>query len=204
MRDTFGLTLLSLGVHPANATVDDVKRAQAKLLAANAKGQFRGYYGNEYYQPLSNGDLAISIAWSGDISQMNLYDNPDVKFVIPDGGGMRWNDNLAIPKGAAQIDNAHKLLNYWYDAAAATVLSEYIGYFTPVKGVSEQIKADADAARAGGAGASPDPATADTYLALAPTVVPSPDQLAGTYPDKQLSEEEEAAWNDLWLTVRGG
>ena len=203
MRDTFGLTLLSLGVHPADATVADVKRAQTKLLAANAKGQFRGYYGNEYYQPLSNGDLAISIAWSGDISQMNLYDNPDVKFVIPDGGGMRWNDNLAIPKKATQIDNAHKLLNYWYDPAAATVLSEYIGYFTPVKGVSEQIKADAAAARAGGPGASPDPATGDTYDALAPTVVPTPDQLAGTYPDKQLTEAEETAWNDLWLTVRG-
>ena len=203
MRDMFGLTLLSLGVHPADATLDDVKRAQAKLLAANAKGQFRGYYGNEYYQPLSNGDLAISVAWSGDISQMNLADNPDVKFVIPDGGGMRWNDNLAIPKKAAQVDNAHKLLNYWYDPVPATLLEEYIGYFTPVKGVAEKIKADAEAARTGSGGASPDPATADQLDRQAVSVVPTADQLAHTYPDKQLTEAEEASWNALWLTVRG-
>ncbi|MGH3928227.1 MAG: extracellular solute-binding protein, partial [Pseudonocardiaceae bacterium] len=48
MRDMFGLTLLSLGVDPANATVEDVQRAQEKLLAA-PEGQFRGFYGNEYY-----------------------------------------------------------------------------------------------------------------------------------------------------------
>lgn len=201
MRDMFGLTLLSLGVKPADATVADVTRAQKKLLDANDRQQFRGYYGNEYYDSLAAGDLAISVAWSGDISQMQLYDNPKVKFVIPDGGGMRWNDNLAIPKGAAQVDNAHKLLNYWYDPVAATTLSEYIGYFTPVKGVEEKIKADAAALRGG---ASPDPTTADLYDTLAPTVVPTADQLAGTFPDKQLDETEEGQWNDLFLKVLGG
>jgi spermidine/putrescine transport system substrate-binding protein len=204
MRDMFGLTLLSLGVQPENATIADVTKAQKKLLDANARQQFRGYYDNTYYDSLANGDLAISVAWSGDVSQMQLYDNPKVKFVIPDGGGMRWNDNLAIPKKAAQIDNAHKLMNYWYDPVAATTLSEYIGYFTPVKGVPDRIKADAVALRAGGAGASPDPTTADLYDTLAPTVVPTADQLAGTYPDKQLSEDEEAKWNDLFLQVLGG
>ncbi len=204
MRDMFGLTLLSLGVQPENATIADVTRAQQKLLEATGRQQFRGFYGNEYYDALAAGDLAISVAWSGDISQMQLYDNDKVKFVIPDGGGMRWNDNLAIPKKAAQIDNAHKLLNYWYDPAAATTLSEYIGYFTPVQGVQDQIKADAEAARAGGPDASPDPDTADLYDTLAPTVVPTADQLAGTHPDKQLDEAEEAQWNDLFLQVLGG
>ena len=101
MRDMFGLTLLSLGVEPANATVDDVTRAQQKLLEANERGHFRGYYGNEYYDALAAGDLAISVAWSGDIGQMQLYDNPNVRFVIPQDGAMRWNDTLAIPKGAS-------------------------------------------------------------------------------------------------------
>ena len=89
-------------------------------------------------------------AWPGpgDISQMNLYDNDKVVFIVPESGGMRWNDNLVIPKGGANLENAHKLLNYWYDPAAATMLSEYVGYFTPVKGVDELIAADAETARA--------------------------------------------------------
>jgi spermidine/putrescine transport system substrate-binding protein len=197
MRDMFGLTLLSLGVEPANATVDDVQRAQEKLLGAPS-GHFRGFYGNEYYDALAAGDLAISVAWSGDISQMQLYDNDKVQFVVPDSGGMRWNDNLVIPKGGAAKDNALKLMDYYYDPAAATILSEYVGYFTPVNGVSERIAADAEAAREAG-----DTETADLYDALAPTVVPAPEQIENTYTDKQLTEEEETQWNDLFEAVLG-
>jgi spermidine/putrescine transport system substrate-binding protein len=197
MRDMFGLTLLSLGVQPANATVDDVKKAQEKLLNV-PKGHFRGFYGNEYYDSLAAGDLAISVAWSGDISQMNLYDNDKVKFVVPDTGGMRWNDNLVIPKGGANIEEALKLIDYYYSVPAATMLSEYVGYFTPVKGVSEQITKDAAAAKADG-----DKETADLYTALAPTVVPDQSQISNTYTDKQLDEAEEKQWNDLFEAVVG-
>ena len=196
MRDMFGLTLLSLGVEPANATVDDVQRAQEKLLAAPS-GHFRGFYGNEYYDALAAGDLAISVAWSGDVSQMQLYDNDKVQFVVPDSGGMRWNDNLVIPKGGANLDNAHKLLNYWYDPVAAATLSEYVGYFTPVKDLDAKILEDAEAARAD------DAEWADTLEAMAPTVVPAADQIANTYTDKQLTEEEEAQWNERFEAVLG-
>jgi spermidine/putrescine transport system substrate-binding protein len=196
MRDMFGLTLLSLGVEPANATVDDVTRARDKLAEANARNQFRGYYGNEYYDALAAGDLAISVAWSGDITQMQLNDNDKVQFVIPDTGAMRWNDNFAIPKGAARIRGAHELMNYYYGVPGATLVSEYVGYFTGVDGVKEQIEADAEAYREEG-----DTENADYYEALAPTVVPTDDQLANTYEDKQLTEEEEAQWNELFLEV---
>ena len=196
MRDMFGLTLLSLGVEPENATVDDVTRARDKLLEANGRNQFRGYYGNEYYDALAAGDLAIAVAWSGDITQMQLNDNENVRFVVPADGGMRWNDNFAIPKGAARIGGAHKLLNYYYGVEGATTLSEYIGYFTGVTGVQEEILARAQTYRDEG---SPD--DADYNEILAPTVVPTEDQLANTFNDKQLTEEEEAEWNDLWLEV---
>ncbi len=197
MRDMFGLTLLSLGVEPENATVADVQRAQDTLLSVPA-GHFRGFYGNEYYDALVPGDLWISVAWSGDISQMNLYDNDKVEFIVPDSGGMRWNDNLVIPKGGANLDNAHKLMNYYYDTTAATMLSEWVGYFTPVKDIDAKILEDADAARAD------DPEWADTLEAMAPTVVPTSTQTENTYTDKQLSEEEETEWNDLFTVVLGG
>jgi spermidine/putrescine transport system substrate-binding protein len=196
MRDMFGLTLLSLGVEPANATIDDVEAAQQKLLNV-PDGHFRGFYGNEYYDALAAGDLAICVAWSGDVSQMNLYDNPNVRFVLPETGAMRWNDTMMIPKGA-NIENAHKLINYYYSVPAATMLSEYVGYFTGVDGVSDQIAADSETARQEG-----DTEWADTLEALAPTVVPTEDQIANTYTDKQFTEEEEQQWNDLFESVLG-
>jgi len=78
------------------------------------------------------------------------------------------------------------------------MLSEYVGYFTPVNGVSEQIAKDAQAARDDG-----DTDTADLYETLAPTVVPSADQIDNTYTDKQMTEEEEKQWNDLFEAVIG-
>jgi spermidine/putrescine transport system substrate-binding protein len=200
MRDMFGLTLLSLGISPEEATIDDVTAAQAKLLEANERGQFRGYYGNEYWDALAAGDLIASVAWSGDAGQITLNENENVRFVIPSDGGMRWNDNLAIPRGSTErIEAAHQLIDYWYSPEAATALSEYIGYFTGVAGISDRIQQNADAARESG-----DTETADYLDILAPQVEPTEDQLANTYQDKQLTEEEEAEWNALFEEVLGG
>ena len=197
MRDMFGLTLLSLGVEPANATIEDVQRAQEKLLSVPS-GHFRGFYGNEYYDALAAGDLAIAVAWSGDVSQMNFYDNDKVRFVVPESGGMRWNDNLVIPKGGANLDGAHQLIDYYYGLDGAALLSEYVGYFSPVKGLEDRILEDAQAARDEG-----DTEWADTLEALAPTVVPTAEQTANTFTDKEMTEEEEQQWNELFEAVIG-
>jgi len=197
MRDMMTLSLASLGINPTTATVADATQAQKKLLTAAKNHQFRGFYGNEYYDSLASGDLVASVAWSGDITQMQLNDNPKVKFVIPADGAPRWNDNLVIPKKAALIEQAHELMNYWYDPTPATMLSEYIGYYTPVKGISERIKADADAARA-----SDDTATADYDDTLAGVVAPTAEELAKTFDYPQFENPaDEKTWNDLFLAV---
>ena len=197
MRDMMTLTLASLGIDPTTATVAQAKQARDKLLPLSQAGQFRGFYGNEYYDALSAGDLVASVAWSGDIAQMQLNDNAKVQFVIPADGAPRWNDNLVIPKKAAWAEQAHKLIDYYYDPAAATTLSEWIGYFTPVKGLTDLIQADADAYRADG-----DTENADYYDAVAPSVTPTADELAGTfdYPEFE-NPDDEKAWNDMWLEV---
>ena len=41
-------------------------------------------------------------------------------------------------------------MDYWYTLEAAVPLTEYIGYYSPVKGVREKVQADADAARISG------------------------------------------------------
>ena len=48
-----------------------------------------------------------------------------------------------------------------------------------------------------------DAETADLLDALAPTVVPTADQIGNTFTDKQLTEEEETEWNDLFEAVIG-
>ncbi|MDQ3880034.1 MAG: spermidine/putrescine ABC transporter substrate-binding protein [Chloroflexota bacterium] len=199
MRDTMSLALLSLGVEPENATVDDARRAHDKLLEAAEAGQFRNFYGNEYYDELANGNLALTIAWSGDVSQMKLYDNPDVEFVVPEEGGMLWVDNMCIPKRAEHPLDAHLMMNFWYDPENAVPLTEYIGYFSPVAGVADRVREDAQAAADEG-----DQETADILEVVADTANPSDEALQNVHTYKVLDEDEEREWNDLFNEVVAG
>ena len=199
MRDTMSLALLSLGIEPEEATVDQATQAKDKLLAAAQAGQFRNFYGNDYYDELANGNLAVTVAWSGDVSQMKLYDNPDVEFVVPDTGGMLWIDNMAIPNKAAHPLDAHMMMDFWYDIENAVPLTEYVGYFSPVTGVTERVLEDAETAEAEG-----DQEWADALRVIAETANPTDEVLANVHNYRKLSEEEEAQWNDLFNEVVAG
>ena len=198
MRDTLSLAIGSLGKNPTTATVDDARAAKDKLLEAAQRGQFRNFYGNEYYDELANGNLAITVAWSGDVSQMKLYDNADVEFVVPDSGGMLWIDNMCLPKNSAHPLDAHMMMDFWYKLENAVPLTEYIGYFSPVEGVVERVEQDAVDARAD------DPEWADALEVIAATAVPSDEALANTHTYKELDEAEESEWNDLFDEVVAG
>jgi len=199
MRDTMSLTLLSLGIDPETATVEDATQAKDKLLGPAQAGQFRNFYGNDYYDELANGNLALTIAWSGDVSQMKLYDNSDVEFVIPESGGMLWIDNMAIPTGAAHPLDAHMMMDFWYDLENAVPLTEYVGYFSPVTGVTERVLEDADTAEA-----ERDTEWAEQLRVISATANPTDEMLAQVHNYKKLSEDEEAQWNDLFNEVVTG
>jgi ABC-type sugar transport system permease subunit len=155
---------------PEEATVEDAQRAQAKLLEAAQRGQFRAFYGNDYYDQLAAGNLALTMAWSGDVSQMKLYDNEDVEFVIPDSGGMLYVDNMVIPGTRRARSMRTMMMDFWYELDNAAALIEYIGFFSPVEGVPERVLEHAAAARAEG-----DDEWADALEVIAGTSVPDPD-----------------------------
>ncbi|HET6380956.1 MAG TPA: spermidine/putrescine ABC transporter substrate-binding protein [candidate division Zixibacteria bacterium] len=199
MRDTMSLCLLSLGIDPETATVEQAAQAKDKLLEAARRGQFRNFYGNEYYDELANGNLALTMAWSGDVSQMKLYDNDAVEFVIPESGGMLWVDNMAIPRNARHPLDAHLMMNFWYDLENAVALTEYVGYFSPVEGVTERVLQDAETAEAEG-----DTEWAEQLRVISATANPTEEMISQVHNYRRLTEEEEAAWNDLFNEVLAG
>ncbi len=197
MRDTFGLALASMGIQSPDATVEDVEAAQQMLIANRDK--VRGFYGNDYTDGMARGDLVASMAWSGDIFALSL-DNPNLRFVIPEAGGMRWSDNMVIPVGAEHPLDAHLFMNHVYDPRIATNITEWVWYESPVAAVQEMIRADAAGPNADDLSCSP--FCAD--LAEDRFVFPTEETNAQTIPYKQLDEEEEGVWNDLFQTVVQG
>jgi len=138
VEDTVGLFLLEMGVDPSGkidpAAYDEV---MAKVQKAVDDGQIRKFTGNDYTGPLAKGDVWASIAWSGDIIILQP-DNPNLKFSIPDAGGMTSVDTMVIPTGG-DVYTASTFMNFFYDPEIAAKVTAYVNYITPIKGTKEAI-----------------------------------------------------------------
>jgi spermidine/putrescine transport system substrate-binding protein len=134
MGDTLGLIMLENGDDPAKVDDASFDRALTRVQKAVDSGQIRAFYGNNYAQPLSKGDLAASMAWSGDIF---LLANPKVTWTLLDTGGIIWTDNMVIPLGG-DVPTASTYMNFVYDPTIAAQLALGAGYISSVKGVPEE------------------------------------------------------------------
>ena len=134
MGDTLGLIMLENGDDPAKVTDATFDRALAVVQKAQDAGQIRRFYGNDYAQPLATGDLAASMAWSGDIFALQV---PKVKWGIAEKGGIIWTDNMLIPLGGS-VPTASTYMNFVYDPKIAAQLALGGGYISSVKGVREE------------------------------------------------------------------
>jgi len=143
MGDTLGLIMLENGDDPAKVTDETFDRAIAVVQKAQDAGQIRRFYGNDYAQPLAKGDLAASMAWSGDIF---LLADPKVKWGIAKAGGILFTDNMLIPTGGS-VPTASTYMNFVYVPKTAAQLALVAGYISSVAGVKDEAaKLNADAA----------------------------------------------------------
>ena len=182
MRDSIGLTMLSMGRDPSKATKDDCDAAVAKIKTAVDAGIVRAFKGNAYAEDLKSGDAVLSMAWSGDIVQAQA-DKPSLKLTIADEGGMLWTDNCMIPKGAQNAYTAQVMIDFCYDPKIAAQIEAYVNYICPVKGAAEVLLAN-----------NPD-------VANNPLIFPPADILARLHIFVGLDEETEKYFNEQFGKV---
>jgi spermidine/putrescine transport system substrate-binding protein len=188
MRDTFNFALLRLGVEPTEATFEDAGRAGAMLL--EQAPLVRQYYGNEYADALANGDIALCMAWSGDVYQLQL-DNPNLRFVIPDEGGNLWVDNMCIPNRAPNPGGAHQMMNFVYQPEIMAQICAYVQFISPVPAARE-VLADSDDEE-------------EQELADSELIFPSEQTLEQVHGYPDLSDEaEERRWLELFQEIIQG
>jgi spermidine/putrescine transport system substrate-binding protein len=137
LADSVGLVMLANGDDPAKVTDDTFQKAVDRVQGAVDSGQVIRFTGNDFAQPLTRGELAASVAWSGDMIQL-LADNPKLKWAVPADGGMIWTDNMFIPTGGS-VATASTYMNYVYDPAVAAKIAAYVNYVPPVKGAKEEL-----------------------------------------------------------------
>ena len=141
MADTMSVVMLSNGDDPAKVDDAAFDRALKKIQRAVDSGQVRQFTGNDYTGPLTRGDLAACISWSGDVVSLTA-DNPNLAWQLADSGGDIWTDNMLIPKGGDAY-TASTFMNFVYDPKIAAQLAVGINYVSPVKGAkAEAMKLD--------------------------------------------------------------
>ena len=139
MRETVALTMALQGADPSRPTREAAELALDKLEAAKRDGQIREFTGNEFRDRLQSGDFALCLAWSGDIVQLQR-DRPDIRFVIPEEGGMQWFDTMVIPRHADNAAGAARWMDFVYEPANAALITAAVQYISPVIGVREELR----------------------------------------------------------------
>jgi spermidine/putrescine transport system substrate-binding protein len=182
LADSVGLVMLQQGNDPSAVTDETFAEAADYVQKAVDSGQIRRFTGNDYAQPLTKGDIAAAVAWSGDMVQL-LADNPKLRWEIPEAGGMIWTDNMFIPTGGS-VATASTYMNSIYDPAVAAQIAAYVNYVTPVKGAKEVL-------------AKTDPETAAN-----PLIFPNDEVLSQVhqYDSKALNNDDQIS---QWQKVLG-
>ena len=81
--------------------------------------------------PYLAGDVKIGMIWNGE-AWMAYFENPAISYIYPTEGGVFWVDSYAIPKGAKNVKNAHKFINFMMRPDIAKICVEENGFATPV------------------------------------------------------------------------
>ncbi len=185
MRDTMGLLMLGLGIDPSTVTsFNDAAPAFERLERAKQDGQIRAFHGNDYFDDLASGNFAACVGWSGDILQLTL-DNPSLRFVIPEQGGMRGVDNMVMPRGARNREAAARWMDFVYDPVQAAQITAAVQYISPVKGVQEEL------------------AKIDEALATHPLLFPDAATSARLNSFADLTEEVEQEFDEAFSRITG-
>jgi spermidine/putrescine transport system substrate-binding protein len=187
MRDTMGLLLLADGQDISQPTWAAAQPSFARLEQARKDGQIRRFTGNDYQNDLLAGNLAACIGWSGDVAQLVL-EQPDLRFVVPESGGVLWSDVMLMPKGAQHRREAAAWMNWVYEPVEAARIAAAVQYISPVVGVSQQL--------------AKDPATA--ALAANELMFPDGAMQQRLHSFGPLSESEEARWEERFVSITEG
>jgi spermidine/putrescine transport system substrate-binding protein len=186
--------LLVVGAIPETSTPADWQRAADWLKQQRDAGIVRKYYDQDYASALANGDIWLSMAWSGDIFQENLSTpGANLHFAIPSEGGTLWTDNFTIPYTANNPVDAITLINFFYRPEIQASLTEYINYITPVPAAQQIIASDAAKAT------NPDDKKTLQELSTSALVFPQPADYAKLHYYRTFANTtERQQYNDIF------
>lgn len=129
--ETFAIGMNYVGKDPDSKETMDLE-AGGKVYS-DIRSSAKTFNSSSYIDDLANGDICITIGWSGDILQAKTRaeeakNGVNIEFSIPKEGTYMWFDNLAIPADAKNVAEAHEFINYLMKPEVIAKASNYVQY----------------------------------------------------------------------------
>lgn len=148
----------------------------------------RYFHSSQYINDLANGDVCLSVGWSGDILQAmdraaEAENGVEVAYIIPKEGAGLWFDMLAIPKDADNTDNALAFLNFLMRPDVMAGITNYVWYPNAIPASKADIEEEI---------------TSD------PSIYPTPDVEAKLFTFPVYGPKFDRAGTRMWTALKAG
>jgi putrescine transport system substrate-binding protein len=129
--DIMPAALHYLHLDPNSSDPGDLQKAADLLI--KIRPYVRKFHSSEYLNALATGEICFVVGFSGDIKQAQKRaaqgkGGVAIGYAIPKEGAQLWFDNLAIPKDAPDVAEAHALIDYLLKPDVAAKSTNFISY----------------------------------------------------------------------------
>jgi len=118
------------GIPRCGADKANLKKLNDTLMAAKPNWKTFSY---DTQAKMVSGDVIVTQDWNGDSYRIRKA-LPTAIFAFTKEGIEGWMDNVAVLKGAKNMDNAKAFQNFMMDPANAALASDFAGYDNGIKG----------------------------------------------------------------------
>ncbi len=127
-------TLAYLGLDPKSRDPGDLGRAMSAL--EKIRPYIRKFHSSEYINDLANGDLCLSLGYSGDVVMARnrareAHNGVEITFTVPKEGAQMSVDMLGVPADAPHPENALRFVDYLLRPAVIADISDAVSYPNP-------------------------------------------------------------------------
>lgn len=127
-----------LGIPPCQTDVANMKKVAAVLEAQSPA--VKVYASDGIIERAASGETWIQQTWNGDAARARGA-NPDLKFVFPKEGAVGFMDNVAIPVGAKNPENAKLFMRFLLKPENAALSANFTHYSSAIAGVEPFLDA---------------------------------------------------------------
>ncbi|PZQ51215.1 MAG: spermidine/putrescine ABC transporter substrate-binding protein PotF [Rhodovulum sulfidophilum] len=184
--DMLQSALAYAGLDPMSTDTADLEKAAAVIEAI--RPYVRYFHSSQYISDLANGEVCVSVGFSGDVFQSAARAEESntgvtVKYEVPKEGAQQWFDLMAIPADAPNPEAALAWINFIMDPQVTADITNYVWYANANKASMPMV---------------------DAEIRDDPAIFPTPEVLAKLFPTQVYDARTDRTMTRLWTQAKTG